>query len=114
MLVTLWHYPQSIAPDDNLEELFKDIFLHHWREESQHAIIDELEWIAENARVSDAERDQGVDDLIALVGAVDGILQAQAKADAAYFLKINPRKLPPEGAKALNEDRKSTRLNSSH
>ena len=27
-----------------------------------------------------------VDDLIALVGAVDGILQAQARADAEYFI----------------------------
>ena len=31
---------------------------------------------------SDAERDAAVDDLIALVGGVDGILQAQAEADA--------------------------------
>ena len=35
-----------------------------------------------------AERDAGVDDLIALVGAVDGILQRQAQADAAYFCAI--------------------------
>ena len=33
-----------------------------------------------------AERDAAVDDLIALVGAVDGILQAQAEADARYFI----------------------------
>ena len=32
-----------------------------------------------------AERDAAVGDLIALVGAVDGILQAQARADAEYF-----------------------------
>lgn len=102
-LFTLVHYRQSIEPDPNLSELFKDIFLHHWQEESQHAILDELEWVAENARVSQAERDQGVDDLIALVGAVDGILQGQAKADAAYFCKINPRKLPPKEAEALAE-----------
>jgi len=34
------------------------------------------------------ERDAGVDGLIALVGAVDGVLQAQAKADARYFCAI--------------------------
>ena len=34
------------------------------------------------------ERDQAVDDLIALVVAVDGILQAQSAADAEYFCKI--------------------------
>ena len=31
------------------------------------------------------KRDQAVDEFIELVAAVDGILQAQAKADAGYF-----------------------------
>ncbi len=58
-------------------------------EESQHAIIDELEWAREDAKLaSDAQRDAAVDDLIALVGGVDGILQAQARSDAAYFLGV--------------------------
>ena len=35
-----------------------------------------------------AERDQAVDDLIALVVAVDSILQAQSAADAKYFCGI--------------------------
>jgi hypothetical protein len=86
-LFTLEHYKQSIAPDPDLSELFKDVFLFHWREESQHAILDELEWEAEDNRLSVEERDRAVDDLIALVGAVDGILAAQAKVDAAYFEK---------------------------
>jgi hypothetical protein len=43
------------------------------------------EWMRENGNLTAGERDQGVDDLIALVGAVDGILQMQAKSDAAYF-----------------------------
>jgi hypothetical protein len=34
------------------------------------------------------QRDLAVDDLISLVGGVDGILQGQAKADAAYFLSV--------------------------
>lgn len=58
----------------------------HWKEESQHAILDELEWRREDARITPAERDSGVDELIELVGAVDGVLQAQAQADADYFL----------------------------
>lgn len=83
------HYRASIAAAEDLSPLFKDVFLFHWREESQHAIIDELEWEREDARLaSDAQRDQAVDDLIALVGGVDGILQAQAKADADYFLHV--------------------------
>jgi hypothetical protein len=62
------------------------VFLFHWKEESQHAIIDELEWVREDEKLSASERDQAVNDLIALVVAVDGILQAQAKHDTAYFI----------------------------
>ena len=35
----------------SLSPLFKDIFFFHWREESQHAIIDELEWKREHAKL---------------------------------------------------------------
>jgi hypothetical protein len=87
-LFTQAHYRSSIEPDANLSDLYKDVFLYHWKEESQHAILDELEWRRENANLSAAERDQAVDDLIALVGAVDGLLQLQAGADADYFLKV--------------------------
>ena len=41
---SLKDYKQSIEPDNNLSELFKDIFLFHWKEETSHAMIDELEW----------------------------------------------------------------------
>ena len=87
-LFTLAHYRSSIDPDGELSDLFKDVFLFHWKEESQHAILDELEWRREDARLTAAQRDAAVDDLIALVGAVDGMLQAQAKDDVDYFLKV--------------------------
>lgn len=100
-LFTQAHYRQSIEPDANLSELYKDVFLYHWREESQHAVIDELEWRREHARLDAAARDQGVDDLIALVGAVDGILQAQSQADAGYFVQICGRPVAAEEAAKL-------------
>ncbi len=84
-LFTQAHYRSSIEPDANLSELWKDVFLFHWKEESQHAILDELEWRREHARLSDLELDRAVDDLIELVGAVDGIVQMQAEADAGFF-----------------------------
>ena len=87
-LFTQAHYKQSIAADDRLDPMYRDVFLYHWREESQHAILDELEWRRIDATLGAEERDRAVDDLIALVGAVDGILQAQAAADAGYFLAI--------------------------
>jgi hypothetical protein len=85
------HYRSSIDPDAGLDPLWKDVFLFHWREESQHAIMDELEWQRENARIDDTQRDRAVDELIGLVGAVDGICQMQAKADASYFARTAGR-----------------------
>ena len=85
-LFTQAHYRASIADAEGLSDLYKDVFLFHWKEESQHAILDELEWRARTPSSSDAERDTAVDDLIALVGGVDGILQAQAAGRRGYFL----------------------------
>jgi hypothetical protein len=85
------HYRSSIDTDVALSPLWKDVFLFHWKEESQHAIVDELEWRREDARLTPAQRDQGVADLIELVGAVDGIVQVQAEADAGYFLRCAGR-----------------------
>jgi hypothetical protein len=95
------HYRQSIDPDSELSALYKDVFLYHAREEAQHAILDELEWVRENGKLSSVDRDHAVDDLIELVGAVDGLLQIQAQADADYFLQICGRSFPAEDATAI-------------
>jgi hypothetical protein len=87
-LFTLAHYRESIQAGEDLSELFSDVFLYHWKEESQHAILDELEWAREDAKLFDDERDRAVDDLIALVRALDEMLRAQADADARYFIEL--------------------------
>jgi hypothetical protein len=76
--------------------LFRDVFKYHWKDESQHVVLDELEWKDEHAKRSPAERDQAVDDLIALVAAVDGILQAQSASDADYFFRNAARSFSVE------------------
>jgi hypothetical protein len=81
------HYDQSIAPREDLCPLWKDVFFFHWKDECQHVMLDELEWTAEHAKLTLRQREAAVDDLIGLVGAVDGILQAQSAADADYFLR---------------------------
>src|SRR6516165_8683573 len=48
-LFTQAHYRQSIDPDAELSELYKDVFLYHWKEECQHAILDELELARQDA-----------------------------------------------------------------
>jgi hypothetical protein len=86
-LFVLTHYRESIGSAD-ISEVWKDVFLYHWKEESQHAILDEMEWVREDAKLAPEARAAAVDDLIALVGAVDGILQAQSAADTHYFVEI--------------------------
>jgi hypothetical protein len=102
-LFTLAHYRQSIDGDASLSPLWKDVFRFHWKEESQHAILDELEWRREDAQLSESERDRAVDDLLALVAAVDGLLQAQAAADSRYFAGAMARQLPPAQVRAVED-----------
>jgi len=84
-IFTLLHYRASIENRSDLSELWQDVFKFHWLEESQHAILDELEWRLEHEQISPDQRDRGVTELIGLVGAVDSMLQIQSCADAIYF-----------------------------
>jgi hypothetical protein len=94
-LFTQVHYRASIAPQDDIDPLWKDVFLFHWREESQHAILDELEFLREDQRLDRRARSAAVEDLIGLVAALDGILQVQAEADAGYFARIATGRFTP-------------------
>jgi hypothetical protein len=100
-LFTQLHYRRSIDPDPELSPLFKDVFLYHWKEESQHAILDELELVRHDATLTAKQRDGAVDELIELVAAVDGILRAQATADAAYFAAACGRAVDAREARAI-------------
>jgi P-aminobenzoate N-oxygenase AurF len=87
-LFVLSHYQQSIELDANLSPLCKDVFLDHWREESKHAVLAELEWKREDSRLTAEQRELAVDDLINMEAVVGGILRSQAQLDADYFLSI--------------------------
>jgi hypothetical protein len=100
-LFTQEHYKKSIEPDENLSPLYKDVFLFHAKEESQHAVLDSFEWPREDKKLTPDERDRAVDEVIGLVGAVDGILQDQATADVEYFLKVSNRSFSEEERERL-------------
>ena len=103
-LFVLAHYRESIEADADVSELWKDVFLYHWKEESQHAIIDEMEWRREHAKLSPDQVDRAVTDLIELVGAVDDLLQLQARADADYFLGVCGRAFSSEEANRVRAE----------
>jgi hypothetical protein len=95
-LFTQKHYQESIEPDEDLSELYKDVFLYHWKEEAQHALIDELELLRCDRSLTAEERDRAVNDFTALILAVDDILQLQASADVAYFASACGRAVSSE------------------
>jgi hypothetical protein len=102
-LFTQEHYKQSIEPEENLSELYKDIFLFHWKEETTHAMMDELEWPREDSKISNEKRNQGVDELISMVADVDGILQNQSAADVEYFTKICDRSFTDDEVQRIKD-----------
>jgi hypothetical protein len=103
-LFTQTHYKESIEPNENLDELYKDLFLFHWKEEVTHAFMDELEWPIEDQKLTPIEREKAVTELIELVADVDGILQAQATDDVEYFRKNCGRSLREEETKKIVSD----------
>jgi hypothetical protein len=78
---TQLHYLSCFDPDESLDPFTRHIFKSHWLEESQHARMDHLETLRAFRSMSETEKDQAIDDLIELVGAVDGLLQSQARLD---------------------------------
>ena len=92
-LFTQSHYRESIREDDDLSELYEDVFMFHWKEECQHAIMDELEWRRLDAGTTAEARDVAVGELIELVGSIDAIVRAQAAADSDYFAETCGRRL---------------------
>jgi hypothetical protein len=102
-IVTQAHYRESIAKGAKLSPLYKDVFRYHWLEESQHAILDELEWRREDGYLSANERDAAVDELIELAVSIDDILQDQAYADSEYFCSIIDRTVSTHEAEAIEK-----------
>lgn len=100
-LFTREHYKQSIEKDPDLSDLYKDIFLFHWKEETTHAMMDELEWPLVDKEMTQAERDKAVEEVIELVADVDGILRDQSGADVDYFVRVSGRPFTEEEVRDL-------------
>jgi len=69
------------------------VFKCHWLEESQHARMDHLETLRAFSDEGREDTDAAIDDLIALVVAVDGLLQAQTGLDVDNFERYLGRSL---------------------
>jgi hypothetical protein len=89
------HYLSCFRDDTALDPFTKHIFKAHWLEESQHARLDNLETLRAFEHVSESEGDQAIDDLIGLVGAVDGLLQQQSALDVQNLARYLGHPLSP-------------------
>jgi hypothetical protein len=98
---TQLHYTTAFQDNETLDPLTKHIFKCHWLEESQHARIDRLETLRAFNRMTSAEKDQAIDDLIELVGAVDGLIQKQSANDVDNLARYLGREFSQADSKAI-------------
>jgi hypothetical protein len=99
--LTQRHYLECFKDNEELDPFTRHLFRCHWLEESQHAQMDHLETVRAFEGMSAAERDLAVSDLIELVGAVDGLLQQQARFDTRNFGRYLDRALTEEEQEQL-------------
>jgi hypothetical protein len=78
---TQLHYTEHVRDRAELDELFRDLLRYHWIDESRHARMDSLliDEVADG--LSAADREQAIDQLLELGGAVDGLLGDQVELD---------------------------------
>ena len=78
---TQLHYVAHVRDAGDLDPLFQDILRYHWIDEAQHAKGDTLLIEEVASAMSEAEREQAVDELLELGTAVDGLLANQIELD---------------------------------
>jgi hypothetical protein len=100
---TQLHYLTCFKDDAGLDPFTRHIFKSHWLEESQHARMDHLETLRAFRGMTEAQKDQAIDDLITLVGAVDGLLKTQSQLDLDNLQRVLGRTLSrPEQQEVLD------------
>ena len=78
---TQLHYVEHVRDRAELDELFRDILRFHWIDESRHARMDSLLIDEVAGELTADQREQAIDQLIELGGAVDGLLAQQVELD---------------------------------
>lgn len=82
-LMTQQHYTECIKDNTQIDPFFASLLRYHWLDESQHAKLDTLELEKLAVMAAPEELEQAVDQYLEILGAFDGLLQAQAEMDLA-------------------------------
>lgn len=79
--MTQRHFTESVKDEGDMDPRFKDLLLHHWMEEQQHAQLDTLLVEEMAAAASPQEIDEAFEGFKALGGFLDEALKQQAAFD---------------------------------
>jgi len=78
---TQLHYTEHVQDRAELDELFRDLLRFHWIDESRHARMDILLINEVVGELTTDDREQAIDQLLELGGAIDGLLAQQIELD---------------------------------
>jgi hypothetical protein len=92
--MTQRHFTESVEEAGELDPRFKDLLLHHWMEERQHAQLDTLMVEALAAGMAANQIQDAIDGYIELGAFLDGGLKQQAKLDLDSLEQAIGRALP--------------------
>jgi len=101
--MTQRHYLESVREDQGLDGRFKDLLLHHWMEEHQHAHLDALMVQDIAAGMDRRQIEEGVQGYLALVRFVDEALKQQACFDMRALAAAEDRSFGQAEAAAFVE-----------
>jgi hypothetical protein len=87
------HFQESVENNATLDLQFKNLLLHHWMEEHQHAQLDTLMVASIADGMSPADIKAGIDGYLALGGFLDEGLKQQTAFDLAAFETATGRTL---------------------
>lgn len=93
--MTQSHFLESIEGDEGLDPQFKNLLLHHWMEEHQHAQLDALLVSLLAEEMSHAEIEAALDGYLVLVDGLDTSLKLQASLDLNAVERAIGRDLSP-------------------
>jgi hypothetical protein len=91
--MTQQHYLGSIRNDNDLDPLFKDLMLQHWKEEAQHAKLDTLIVDALGEGRTEEQIDKAIDEFFEIGAFLDDGLKTQAGFNLDALEKAIGRKV---------------------
>ena len=91
--MTQQHYLGSIRNDNDLDPLFKELMLQHWKEEAQHAKLDTLIVDALGEGKTEEQIDKAIDEFFEIGGFLDEGLKQQAGFNIDALEKAIGRKV---------------------